>query len=115
MEPASSPTPFRVEVPPQKLAAILHRVHEYRWDALSEPPGADDWRHGPPIAWMRGLTAVAAFRDPVFPMPPRAVAEKSHHVVRYGQMPRGGHFPFYEASDLPVDDLRRFAHDLPRG
>ena len=53
-------------------------------------------------------TALAAFRDPVFPMPPRAVAERSHNVVRYTEMARGGHFPFYEAPELLVDDLRGF-------
>ena len=45
-------------------------------------------------------------------MPPQAVAEKSHHVVRYVDMPHGGHFPFYEAPDLLVDDLRAFLRQL---
>lgn len=53
-------------------------------------------------------TALAAFRDPVFPMPPREVAQRSHNVVRYSEIPRGGHFPFYEAPDLLVEDLRAF-------
>ena len=53
-------------------------------------------------------TALAAFRDPVFPMPPRQVAQRSHNVVRYTEMPRGGHFPFYEAPDLLINDLRAF-------
>ncbi len=57
-------------------------------------------------------TAVAAFQEPVFPTPPRAVAEKSHRVVRYVDMPRGGHFSFYEASDLLADDLRSFLRQL---
>lgn len=57
-------------------------------------------------------TAVAAFQDLVFPTPPRAVTEKSHHVVRYVDMPRGGHFPFYETPDLLVDDLRGFLLQL---
>jgi pimeloyl-ACP methyl ester carboxylesterase len=61
-------------------------------------------------------TALAAFRDPVFPMPPRDVAERSHNVVQYSEMAHGGHFPFYEAPDLLVDDLRifrRLANTLP--
>ena len=53
-------------------------------------------------------TALAAFRDPVFPMPPREVAQRSHNVVRYSELPRGGHFPFYEAPDLLMKDLRGF-------
>lgn len=66
----------------------------------------------PPGRRLEVPTAVAAFQDPVFPMPPRAVAEKSHHVVRYVSMPRGGHFPFYEAPDLLVGDLRAFLLQL---
>ena len=56
-------------------------------------------------------TALAAFRDPVFPMPPRATAEKSHNVTRYTTMAEGGHFPFYEAPNLLIDDLRAFRRD----
>jgi len=57
---------------------------------------------------------VAAFPDPVFRMMPRAVAERSHNVVHYTEMPRGGHYPFYEAPDLLIDDIRRFSRDLSR-
>ncbi len=57
-------------------------------------------------------TALAAFPDPVFPMPPRRVAERSHNVVRYTEMAHGGHFPFYEAPELLIDDLRRFRDQL---
>ncbi len=53
-------------------------------------------------------TGLAAFPDPVFPMPPRQVAQRSHDVVQYTEMPHGGHFPFYEAPDLLIDDLRKF-------
>lgn len=66
----------------------------------------------PPGRRVEVPTAVAAFQDPVFPTPPRAVAEKSHRVVRYVDMARGGHFPFYEAPDLLVDDLRSFLLQL---
>ena len=69
----------------------------------------------PPGRRIEVPVGVAAFPDPVFPPVPRAVAEKSHRVVRYTVMPRGGHFPFYEAPDLLVDDLRQFARGLPRG
>ncbi len=57
-------------------------------------------------------TGLAAFPDPVFPMPPRTVAERSHNVVQYTEMPFGGHYPFYEAPDLLIDDLRRFRRRL---
>ena len=53
-------------------------------------------------------TGLAAFPDPVFPMPPRRIAQQSHNVVHYTEMGEGGHYPFYEAPDLLVDDLRNF-------
>ena len=55
-------------------------------------------------------TGLAAFPDPVFPMPARQIAQRSHDVVQYTEMAWGGHFPFYEAPDLLIDDLRQFRH-----
>jgi pimeloyl-ACP methyl ester carboxylesterase len=66
----------------------------------------------PPGRRVEVPTALAAFPDPVFPMPPRAMAEKSHNVVRYTVMAGGGHYPFYEAPHLLVDDLRAFRRDV---
>lgn len=66
----------------------------------------------PPSRRVEVPTALAAFPDPVFPMPPRAMAERSHNVVRYTIMANGGHFPFYEAPDLLVNDLRAFRRDV---
>ena len=57
-------------------------------------------------------TGLSAFPDPVFPMPPRAVAEKSHNVVHYSTMGAGGHFPFYEAPDALIDEIRTFSRLL---
>jgi microsomal epoxide hydrolase len=57
---------------------------------------------------VRVPTAMAAFPDPVFPVPSRQAVERSHDVVQYTQMPRGGHFPFYEEPDLLVEDLFAF-------
>lgn len=53
-------------------------------------------------------TGLAAFPDPVFPMPPRQIAQRSHNVVQYTEMAFGGHYPFYEAPDLLIADLRNF-------
>jgi pimeloyl-ACP methyl ester carboxylesterase len=53
-------------------------------------------------------TGLAAFPDPVFPMPPRQVAQRSHNLVQYTEMPFGGHFPFYEAPELLIEDIRQF-------
>ena len=57
-------------------------------------------------------TGLSAFPDPVFPMPPRAVAETSHNVVHYSTMDAGGHFPFYERPDALIDELRTFSRLL---
>ena len=62
----------------------------------------------PPGQRVNVPTGLAAFPDPVFPMPPRQVAQRSHNVVQYTKMPSGGHFPFYEAPDLLIKDLRDF-------
>lgn len=66
----------------------------------------------PPGRRVEVPTAVAAFPDPAFPVPPRELVARSHDVIRYTPMARGGHFPFYEAPDLLIDDLRAFARTL---
>ena len=51
---------------------------------------------------------IAAFPDPVFEPTPRAFAEKTYHVVRYTEMPAGGHFAALEEPALMLADLRAF-------
>jgi pimeloyl-ACP methyl ester carboxylesterase len=51
---------------------------------------------------------IAAFPDPVFLPTPRSLAEKTYNVVRYSQMPAGGHFAAMEQPDLMLADLRAF-------
>ncbi len=76
-------------------------------------------RHGemtlPPGRRVTVPTGLAAFPDPVFPMPPRQIAQRSHDVVQYTEMAFGGHFPFYEAPDLLIDDLRKFGKRVASG
>jgi len=60
-------------------------------------------------------TSILALPDPVFPMMPRGMAEKSRRVVRYTKAWRGAHFPFYEAQDELVVDLQTFMGELERG
>lgn len=60
-------------------------------------------------------TAVAAFPDPVFAPPPRSLAEKSYRVVRWTDMPRGGHFAAMEQPELFADDVRAFALEICGG
>jgi pimeloyl-ACP methyl ester carboxylesterase len=45
-------------------------------------------------------------------LPPRQWANRSLHVQRWTQMPRGGHFAALEEPDLLVEDLRAFFRPL---
>lgn len=57
-------------------------------------------------------TAIAAYRDPVFPVPPRSRVERSYDVVRWTDMPQGGHFAAMERPDTFADDVRAFVLSL---
>lgn len=65
----------------------------------------------PPIAsdaYVHVPTALAVWpRD--LALAPRELAERLYNVSRYTVMPRGGHFPAWEAPELYADDLRRHA------
>lgn len=52
--------------------------------------------------------AVAAFPDPVFIPPPRSFLAKTYNVVRYTNMPAGGHFAALEEPQSMLADLRSF-------
>ena len=52
--------------------------------------------------------AIAAFPDPVFLPTRRAFAEQTYDVVRYTEMPAGGHFAALEEPALMLADLRAF-------
>lgn len=54
-------------------------------------------------------TAMASFPDPLFKPPPRSLPERSYNIVRWTDMPRGGHFAAMEQPDLFADDVRAFA------
>jgi pimeloyl-ACP methyl ester carboxylesterase len=57
---------------------------------------------------IRVPTGVAAFPDPVFPLPPRSHAEKTYNIVHWTDMAVGGHFAALEQPDLMLADLRAF-------
>lgn len=57
-------------------------------------------------------TAFAGFRDPYVGYPPRSWVEQSYPIVRWSEMPRGGHFAAAEAPDLFIEDLRAFARSI---
>ncbi|MDB5445798.1 MAG: epoxide hydrolase [Phenylobacterium sp.] len=50
--------------------------------------------------------------EPLAAPPPRAVVERAYNLVRWTEMPRGGHFAAMEEPDLFVDDLRAWAKEL---
>ncbi len=48
-------------------------------------------------------TAFAAYPDPRSPAPPREWMDRGYDVVRWRDMPRGGHFAAMEVPDLFVE------------
>ena len=55
-------------------------------------------------------TAFANFPgEPLYAAPPRSWAERAYNIVRWTEMPRGGHFAAMEEPDLFVDDVRAWA------
>jgi len=57
-------------------------------------------------------TAAALFPAEVLSWPPRSYAERIYNIVRWTEMPYGGHFAALEQPELLVDDLRAFARTL---
>jgi microsomal epoxide hydrolase len=59
-------------------------------------------------------TAFANFPgEPLYSPPPRSFAERAYNIVRWTDMPRGGHFAAMEEPDLFVDDVRAWARAYP--
>lgn len=57
-------------------------------------------------------TAFANFPgEPLYQAPPRSFAERAYNIVRWTDMPRGGHFAAMEEPDLYVDEVRAWAKD----
>jgi microsomal epoxide hydrolase len=58
-------------------------------------------------------TALALFPgDPFYSAPPRSWAERAYNIVRWTDIPRGGHFAAMEEPDLFVQDLRAWTNEL---
>ena len=58
-------------------------------------------------------TAFANFPgEPLYAAPPRSFAERAHNIVRWTDMPRGGHFAAMEEPDLFVDEVRAWAREV---
>lgn len=57
-------------------------------------------------------TAFANFPgEPLYAAPPRSFAERAHNIVRWTDMPCGGHFAAMEEPDLFVDEVRTWGRD----
>jgi len=58
-------------------------------------------------------TAFANFPgEPLYQAPPRSFAERAYNIVRWTDMPRGGHFAAMEEPDLYVDEVREWARAI---
>jgi microsomal epoxide hydrolase len=71
-------------------------------------------RHAPttrPVAYVEVPTAGAIFPKEIY-FTPRAWAEARYNIVRWTEMPRGGHFAALEEPELLVDDIRAFYREL---
>jgi len=85
---------------PQSVASAARIYREARRDHLGlHPPRVEV------------PTAVAAFPADILPAPRRWV-EPHYNLVRWTDMPRGGHFPATEQPERLVDDVRAFFRGL---
>jgi len=81
--------------------ASLRVYKENRLEPLQFQPGE---RATPPLG-------VALFPREL-PMPPRSWVERSHNVVRWTHLPKGGHFAAMEQPELLAADIRAFFRPL---
>ena len=64
-------------------------------------------RFGPAPEYVAVPTGAAIFPKELY-RPPRSWAEAAFNIVRWTEMPRGGHFAAMEEPELLVDDVRAF-------
>jgi pimeloyl-ACP methyl ester carboxylesterase len=67
--------------------------------------------HTTPVTRVTVPTALAVFPHDLV-HPPRRWAQRTHDVVRYTEMPRGGHFAPHEETELLAADITAFTRDL---
>jgi pimeloyl-ACP methyl ester carboxylesterase len=85
----------------QTMSSSTRLYYESREKPLQLSPAN---RVKPPVA-------VALFPKEIA-MPPRALAERGYNIVRWTDMPRGGHFAAMEQPELLAQDLREFFRGL---
>lgn len=64
-----------------------------------------------PLGFVSVPTAGAIFPKEIY-LTPRLWAEQSYNIVRWTEMPRGGHFAALEETQLLLDDIRAFFSQL---
>ena len=79
-------------------------IFNYYADARSPSLSAKDHVDRP--------VAVALFPKDIGGVPPRSFAERTLNVVRWTEMPRGGHFAPLEEPQLYANDILAFVHTL---
>ena len=57
-------------------------------------------------------TAAALFPAELLSWPPRSYAERIYNIVRWTEMPHGGHFAALEQPALLIENIRTFARTL---
>ncbi|MGH7025280.1 MAG: epoxide hydrolase family protein [Caulobacteraceae bacterium] len=71
---------------------------------------------GAPLAEGQRCETPTAYADfpgeALYKTPPRAYAERAYNIVRWTEMPRGGHFAAMEEPNLFVADVRAWAREL---
>ena len=64
-----------------------------------------------PLGFVSVPTAGAIFPKEIY-LTPRLWAEQSYNIVRWTEMPRGGHFAALEETQLLLEDIRAFFREL---
>lgn len=67
--------------------------------------------HAPAHARVEKPVGIAKFPGEIAFLP-RSLVEKSYRVVRWTELPRGGHFAALEQPQLFADEVRAFAREL---
>jgi microsomal epoxide hydrolase len=66
----------------------------------------------PPGVRVETPTAFANFPgEALYQAPPRSYAERAYNIVRWTDMPRGGHFAAMEEPELFIEDVRAFGRE----
>ncbi|GIX29688.1 MAG: hypothetical protein KatS3mg124_0160 [Porticoccaceae bacterium] len=90
-------------------ADCFHTSARFYWEAYHRPWRPD--RPGLPVVPVP--TAIAILPGEIT-YPPRAWAERYYHLVRWSELPAGGHFAVAEEPERMAADLRAFFRPLRR-